>query len=109
MRTEVIDFKSFVRGDWKIKQQKIAVSVMSLSPVGFFNQSDMYMIWGAYGFLITVGGCLYGATKLEKYLAQKENYAGAEKVAFFTHIALVSLFIAVTILFVIFNPLKGIF
>ncbi|MBD5798393.1 hypothetical protein BHU24_05210 [Bacillus pseudomycoides] len=74
-RKQVIPFRSFVDGSYKIEEKKTR-KYNSLSPLAFLHMSDQ--IINTYLALGVMGTVLIGAVLLEKYLVKNDHVSAAK-------------------------------
>jgi|GEM_PF-3602554 len=108
-KTTVIPWKDFMRGEVERERLRQSFNLMGIAPAVFFSPGDVHVIWGAYGVILLIGGGAYAAIKLEEHLVQNEAYENAERVARYLKIVIVGLLIGSLIVFMQFNPLRGLF
>jgi len=74
-RKQVIPFRNFMDGSYKMKEQKIQ-KYHSLSPLAFLDMSDS--ILNTYLALGIMGTVLIGAVMLERYLVRNDYVSVAK-------------------------------
>jgi hypothetical protein len=110
MKTETINFRDFIRNDYRetykktTKLMSISIpTVTAFSPTAIFNPTAI--VSNAYTFVFAVGGVLIGAALLERLLVLNRKQKDAKVIAGLIQTALPWLLIGGLIVFVLLNPL----
>jgi prolipoprotein diacylglyceryltransferase len=109
-KQQVINFRDFMDGSYKLKKKSVKVTLFSALPVStIFSPSSMFNppepIAQAYGLIFIVGGVLIGAAILEHLLVMGRKQGLAKDISGYVKIALPWVLLGGLILFVLTNPL----